>query len=135
MKLLEIHNSAGAWRTLAALKKNPKLAYRLLKYEKKVDAELAVCEQQRSAFIYEAAGVEPPEPGEQKIVQIGAETPEFAAFMAKFNEFLQGESDLAWIGIGMDELIDGLGSATNVLTERELELLEPFFTEPKVEAV
>lgn len=126
MKLAEIWNSARAWGVLSKLKKNPKLAYRLLKYEKKVNAELKVCNKQRETLVYEAAGVEPP-----AIVDLGSDTPEYKAFMVKFQEFMQSESDLEWAGISMDDLIEALGAETaNVLSENDIELLEPFFTEP-----
>lgn len=127
MKLAAIWNSSKAWEVLSKLKKNPKLAYRLLKYEKKVSAELEVLEAHRQKLVYEAAGVEPP-----AIVSLGVESPEFIAFSAKFQEFAQGESDLAWAGITMDDLIEALGAETaNVLSEHDIELLEPFFTAPE----
>jgi len=125
MKLFEIWNSSKAWGTLSALKKNPKLAYRLLKYEKKVNSELEACEKHRQACVYEVSGAEP-----GSVVNIAEGTPEFAVFLKKFNEFLQGESDLDWIGVSLDELIDALDAEIgNVLSENDIELLEPFFTE------
>ena len=127
MKLVEIWNSVSAWSTISKLKKNPKLAYRLLKYEKRVDKELQVCEKQRQACVYEVRGVEPG----TEVEALLEGTPEYATFLAKFNEFMQAESDLQWIGISMDDLLDGLGAETgNVLSEYDIELLEPFFTEP-----
>lgn len=132
MKLLDIWNSKQAWAALSALKKNPKLAYRLHKYEKLVSAELDVCDKQRDALIYEAAGETPPPPGVVKVVEVKAGTPEHASYLAKYTEFLTGtESDLPWIGVTMDALIEALGAETsNVLSEDDLDKLEPFFTEP-----
>lgn len=130
MKLLDIQLSASAWGVLSSLKKNPKLAYRLLKYEKKVEAELNVIEKQRNEYGCEAAGVAS---GAEWRLEPG--TPEIASYNEKFNAFLQGDSDLQWIGISMDELIEALGAETgNVLSEQDIERLEPFFTEkPKAE--
>lgn len=130
MKLYEIWNSSVAWSVLSRLKKNPKLAYRLLKFEKKVAAEIETCEQHRKTLVYEASGLEPPAE-----VTLKEGSPELAAYMAKFNEFMQGDSDLPWVGISMDELIDALGAeAGNVLSENDINLLEPFFAEPKLPA-
>lgn len=126
MKIAAIWNSSKAWAVLSKLKKNPKLAYRLLKYQKKVAAELEIFEAQREQLVYETSGAAPP-----AVVQLEEGTPEFAAFAAKFQEFAQGESDLQWSGITMDELIEALGAETaNVLSEHDIELLEPFFTPP-----
>lgn len=145
VKLVEIWNSAKAWGVLSTLKKNPKLAYRLHKYEKKVNAEMEACNKQRDAIMYECAGVTPPTPPDTLIVQISAkiegpdkteiDNPQFIAFVKKFNEALNVESDLEWIGISMDDLIEGLGAETaNVISEQDIELLEPFFTEkPKTD--
>ena len=126
MKLYEIWNAKAAWTTLSALKKNPKLAYRLMKYEKKVDAELDVCNAHRERIVYQCAGLEPP-----STVSLAEGTPEFTKFLADFNVALDVESDLTWSGVTMDELIEALGAqGANVISESELELLEPFFESP-----
>lgn len=126
MKLTEIWNAAGAWQALALLKKNPKLVYRLLKYEKAVNVELDVCNTKREAILYEVAGVQPPEP-----VTLAQNSSQYVEFMNRFNESLDVESDLPWIGLSMEELIDALDiEKSNVISEQELVLLEPFFTEP-----
>lgn len=123
MKLVTIWNASNAWATLSALKKNPKLAYRLLKYQKKVIAEHETCEAQRQKYVYEISGAEP-----GSIVALTEGTPEFADFLAKFNEFLQGDSDLEVVGISMDELIEALDAEKgNVLSGPDLDFLEPFF--------
>lgn len=130
MKLWQVAQSAPAWAALSPLKKNPKLAYRLLKYNKKVAAEVEAINAQRTALIYEAACVQPPPQGEQLLVQLGANTPQLAAFRAKYTEFLEGDCDLEIIGITMDDLIEGLGAESNVLSESDLALIEPFFMQP-----
>jgi hypothetical protein len=131
VKLVTIWNSKAAWAALSALKKPPKLAYRLHKYEKLVSAELDVCEKERDRLIYEGAG-KVMTPGVVEHVELKDGTAEFKEFVAKFNEFCVGtESDLPWSGIKMDDLIDALEAERgNVLSEDELEKLEPFFTEP-----
>ena len=139
MKLVDIWNSSQSWTTLAALKKPPRLAYRLLKYQKKVNAEYEVCEAQRQKLVYECAGVAPPTPPDILIVQISntvegpdgsqIENPQFAELVEKFNEFLATDSDLSLIDITMDELIDSLDAEKgNVLSEMDLSRLEVFFT-------
>ena len=144
MKLVEIWNSTRAWGALSVMKKTPKLAYRLLKYEKKVERELKVCEKQKDALVYECVGVEPPTPPDMVVVSLPptvtvddtenpgetkeVENPQYVEFWKRFNEFLQGDSDLQLVGITMEELIDGLSEKDgNALSEREIELLEPFF--------
>lgn len=126
MKLITIWNAREAFAKLAQLKKPPKLAYRLMKYGRKFVAEFDACEEQRIKCVYEAAGVEPGTPDTNLLPG----TPEFAEFMAKFNEFLDSESDLEPVGVGMDSLIESLDSERgNVLTETDLVLIEPFFQE------
>ena len=152
MKLSVIQGSAAGWQALSGLKKNPKLAYRLLKYEKKVEHELKLIEKHRESLVYKHAGMEPPAPGEIKPVSIPAKitetyandedppvtltrevtNPALIAYQKEFDEFLDTESDLEWIGITMDELIDGLAEREgNVLAEMDIDMIEPFFTEPK----
>lgn len=130
MKLVKVSGSAAAWGCLAKLKKNPKLAYWLMKYEKKVHAELKAIEEFRTALVYQVAGQEPPAPGEVKLCTLGVGTPELIEFHKQFTEFLDGESELEWFGTPMEELIEALGAAGNVLSEEDLEVLEPFFTAP-----
>lgn len=126
MKLVDVWNARNAVNTLAQLKKPPKIAYRLLKYSKQFSAEFDVCELARVGFVYEVAGVAPGTPN----VSLEPGTPEFAAFVAKFNEFLGAESDLAPLDMGMGALIEALDAEHgNVLSETELALLEPFFQE------
>ena len=124
MRLLDVWNGRPAWEALAELKKPPKLAYRLMKYLRKLNTELAACEEGRQSCVHLVAGTTPP-----AIVLLSPDTPEFQVFLGKFNEFLLDESDLEPVGISMDDLIDALDAQTgNLLTERQLLLLEPFFT-------
>ena len=129
MKLIDVWNAASAtqgksiWSTLASLKKPPKVSYRLLKYGAKLSREFDVIEKQRIKLLYEVSGAKE---GEQVI--IGPGTPEFAKFVADFNEFLSGESDLELVGLDMDTLIEALDNEKgNVLSEQDLAALEPFF--------
>ncbi len=124
MKLLAIWNSQYAWAALAAMKKTPKLAYALLKFERKYMAELDICNKQRETIIYDVMQIEPP-----AMVSIGEDTEQFKVFMARFNEFLQSDSELAPSAVTIDELIESLGSdPANRISEDNIALLEPFFT-------
>lgn len=124
MKLVDIWNARNAFNTLSQLKKPPKLAYRLMKYGQQFAAEFDTCEAARVARVYETAGVAPGTPN----VNLLPGTPEFDAFMAKFNEFLAGDSDLAPLDMSMDALIEALDAERgNVLSETDLALLAPFF--------
>lgn len=123
MKLFQIWNAVPAFQTLTALKKNPKLAYSLLKYMKQIESEVAVCEQHRQDCVYEVSGAARGTP-----VQIEKGTPQWDEFNAKFQEFMRTDSDLEAFDLAMGDLIDALGAETgNVISEDELELLEPFF--------
>lgn len=127
MKLVEIWNAQDAFAMLAALKKPPTLAYRLMKYERKYAAEVAVCEEQRSKCVCEVAGVEHGSSEAEQVTLQGG-TPEYAKFLALFNEFLNGESDLTPVGMDMEALAAALESQTsNTVSENDLKLLEPFF--------
>lgn len=131
MKLVEIWNSRIAWGTLSGLKKNPKLAYRLLKYERLVDAELAACNAISDALVYKAAGVEPPVAPNITIVQLAPGSEQYVRWLSDFGAALEVESDLSWSGVSMDDLIDALAAESgNALSEGQLKALEPFFTEP-----
>ena len=125
MKLVQIWNTREAFARLSALKKPPKLAYRLLKYVRKFEVELAACEAHRIKCVYEVAGLEPGTPG----INLLPGTPEFDAFMVLFNLFLANDSDLEPVGIGMETLIEALDAEIgNTLSENDLALLEVFFT-------
>lgn len=132
MKLLTLWNAKQAWATLSMLRKQPKVAYRLMKYERALNAEMETIERARTEFILKAANAEP---GATVTLDVG--TPELAAFNADFNAFLNTDCDLRPVGMDMDALIDVLDSqAGNVLSEAELMALEPFFVElPALAAV
>jgi hypothetical protein len=124
MKLLAIWNARDAFGRLSQLRKPPKLAYHLMKYERKFMVEYGHCEAQKNKCVYEAAGVEFGAPG----VTLQPDTPEHMAFVLKFTEFLEQEAGLEPVGVDMDALIDGLDAEKgNVLCEGDIEVLEPFF--------
>jgi len=124
MKLGNVFTSREAWQRLTALRMPPKTAYRLLKYSKTVDAEMAVVEQERVKLLREASGIE------QGEICIEPGTPEHAAFVGKFTSWLETDSDLKPLEMKMDELIGALESEQgNVLSAADLGALEPFFTE------
>lgn len=123
MKLLQIWNARTTWTSLSALRKPPGMAYRLLKYERLIDAEIAIIDKSRNEMITKAAGVDP-----GTIVTLG-QGPELDAFVKEFVTFLESESELKPCGIAMDDLVAALDTQSgNVLTESDLVILEPFFT-------
>lgn len=126
MKLATIWNAAGAWARLSQLRKPPKAAYQLMKYEKLVTAEVDTIEQARNASIIKAAGLS----DAIGVVKLDVGTPELAAFNAEFSTFLETESDLPLAPITIDALIEALdGQAGNALADIDLAALEPFFTQ------
>ncbi len=127
MKLSEIWNARETFNRLALLRKPPKVAYRLMKYERKLSAELTLCEAQRSKCVCEVAGVDVGSIEAEQVTLMPG-TAEFNAFLDRFNEFLDGESDLKPLELEMDALVDALDAESgNVLSEVDLALLEPFF--------
>lgn len=144
MKLREIWDSPAGWEALSKLKKNPKLAYRLLKYERKVDKELTAIQQATDDLAFEVTGEEKPPKGVPKIITITptievpdeeregktktVPNPVHAAYFEKLNAFLDSEADLEVTGITMDELLDALGEQK--ISEEDIERLEPFFQPP-----
>ena len=149
MNLLSIWNSVNfvvrkegqpdikinAWEAVAALKKSPKIAYRLLKYEKKVERELKIIAEKQSLLVYELAGVPPPTGNDVVLCDISGEPEKMEQLQKLFNEFLSMTSDLELIGITMDDLVEDLSKhEKNSLSELVIELLEPFFTKPETPA-
>lgn len=124
MKLVQIWNAREPLTRLAGLKKPPQVAYRLLKYSRKFEVELATCEDERSRLIYEISGA----PSGESVALL-PETADYATFVQRFNEFLAQESDLEPVGIDMDALIAALDVGGNTLSEMDLALLEVLFTE------
>lgn len=125
MTLIQIWNSRPAWTTLSALRKPPGLAYRLLKYERLLDVEIATIEKARIEMITKAAGAEP---GTEVTLGQG---PELDAFVKEFVAFLDTDSELQPFDLDMDGLMAALDSqAGNTLAESDLAALEPFFTQP-----
>ena len=126
--MIVIWNAKKAWDAISPLKKKPKLAYRLMKYEKKVAREIEVCDKERRRILYDVSGVEPGKP-----VKLEVGSPELIKFTELFGEFLfQADSDLELVGVTMDELIDGLDAEKgNTLSEDTITLLEPFFQQPE----
>jgi hypothetical protein len=125
MRLYEVFVAKPVLDEVVKLKIAPKLAYRLLKYAKRVLAEWEVVEQQRVALIYEisktpagsSASIEP-------------NTPEAAEYSKRFNEVLIVESELAPSDITMSELLDALGeSEDNKVSVSELATIEPLFAD------
>lgn len=127
MNLLQILESRPAWSTLSSLRKPPGIAYKLLKYERLLEAELIAIDKVRNEIIWKVAGAER---GTIVTLQIGS--PENNQFAAEFLEFVKTESELKpFADLDMDGLMAALDSqAGNTLAESDLAALEPFFTQP-----
>lgn len=122
MKLYSILASRDAWQRLTALKMPPAKAYRLRKYCRMVDADLAVIEEERVKLLREASGVM------EGAVALQEGTPEHQDFILKFAEFLTADSDLPTIDADLDEIIEMLnGEQSNAISVADLAALEPFF--------
>lgn len=122
MLLGTIFQSISAWQKLSAIPLKPRIAYQILKYTKLVGDEHALAEKQRVALIHELTDTK-----EGEDAKLEPNTPEFAAYVARFNEIMQTESDLKPIDMELREVIDALDDKEESLSVQDLVLLEPFF--------
>ena len=125
MKLAEVFNSMQSWHVLSAAKMHPTVAYKILKYVKRVVDEYEVVEKQRVALIYDVTGAKVGE-----AVKIGPDTEQFVEYVTRFNEVLNTESDLPQCDLSFSEVIEAVSKHDeNVLSTADLMVLEPFFLE------
>ena len=123
MKLGSVYVAHETFKRLAGLKMPPKVAYRLLKFVRKFDAEYEVVEQQRVKLLRDAAKAK-----EGQDVTLKAGTPEYSEFIAGFNGVLETDSDLELCPIKMNDLLSALDAEQgNVLSAQDLAAVEGFF--------
>jgi hypothetical protein len=120
MNLGQIFQSMSVWNKLASVPMKPMIAYKILQYTKKVNAEFEIVEKQRVALIHEITGTK-----EGENTKIEPNTPEFDLYLERINEILLVESDLEKLDINFEEVLGSLKE--DVLTVQDLALLEPFF--------
>lgn len=125
MKLYNVFVAKPILDEVVKLKIAPKLAYRLLKYAKKVLAEWEVAEQQRIALIYEISKAPQGSPA-----SIEPGTPEAAEYGQRFSAVLDVDIELTKSDITMSELMEAIGvSDDNKVSVSDLATLEPLFAE------
>ena len=122
MLLGQIFQSINAWKKLSAVNMKPKLAYKVLKYTKKVSAEYDIAEKQRVALIHEVTGTK-----EGEEAKIEPDSPEIAKYVEKFNEIMLTESTLSRIDLELGDVVDAVDEKDETFTVSDLALLEPFF--------
>ena len=123
MKLLNVYASNAVWGKLIQCKMQPKMAYAILKYVQLVEAEHLIIEKTRVALIHELTNTKE---GESAEVKPGTEA--HLAYVKRFGDMLNVESDLQQSALKFDDLISGPQDQGNVLSAQEIGLLEPFFT-------
>ncbi len=123
MLLGQVFQSIGAWGKLTSVNLKPKVAYKILKYTKLVDAEYEIAETQRVALLREITGIK------EGDVSIEQGTPEFLEYVTRLGEIMSQEISLEEIDIDLDSVIDALDNKDNVLSVSDLAILEPFFSE------
>jgi hypothetical protein len=128
MLLGEVFQSIRAWQKLASVNMKPMLAYKIFKYVKLVNAEYEIAEKQRVALIRELTGIKE---GDAKLEP---NTPEAAAYVEKFNEILQTESDLQQLDMDFEEVVNAVDEKNESLTMNDLAMLEPFFLSSEVDS-
>jgi len=123
MKLSDVFIAQAAMGRLAILNMVPKVAYAVLKFAQKFDAEFAIVETQRLALIREIAGVKD---GEDASLEQGS--PGFDKFVVKFKEVLEVDSGLAPCPLKMDALLDAIEDVEgNTLSVQDIAMLEALF--------
>jgi len=128
MKLGEIYQAMNAWRALAAVKMQPQMAYKVLKYVKLVSAEYEIADKQRVELIHEITGTQP---GQDAKIEPGSQ--EFVEYAERLNDILSSESDLDVFGGSLDDVMAVVrDSEDNLLSVSDLATLEGFFKEPCV---
>lgn len=122
MILGQIFQSKQSWQKLSSMKMRPQVAYKILRYTRRVDEEFALIEKQREAALRRAAGVE------EGNVSLEPDTPEFIEFAKEFNEVLMTESDMPKFGRKLSYVLESVAEGQDdVLTISDLAMLEPFF--------
>lgn len=127
MRLGEILNSIQSWQALSAMKMEPKIAYRLMKYMKQFMVEFEIVEKQRVNLIREITNTK-----EGQNARIEPNTEEFVKYVSEFGEILRTESDLKQLNLYLNEVLDAIYPDKEVsLSMQDIALLEPFFSEPQ----
>ncbi len=122
MKCLQVFQSIASWRRLSGILMKPKVALKILRYTKLVEAEWVNIEKLRVALAYDVSGT--PENAE---VKIEPDSPQAVEFGERFSDILNEESELARVSLTLDEVVHSLEGKEDSLTVSDLALLEPFF--------
>jgi hypothetical protein len=126
-KLGEIFNGFQSWQALASVKMEPKIAYRIMKYIRKIVSEYEIIDKQRIALIHEITDTKESEPA-----KIEPDTQQFFDYLSRFNEVLSIDSDLEPVELYLNEVLEAIYPNQEVsLSPQDMLLLEPFFSEPK----
>jgi len=122
MLLGQIFQSIAAWQKLAGVNMKPKLALKILRYTKLVQAEHEHAEKMRTALIHEVTGTKD---GEEARIEPG--TPELSTFAEKFNEVMLTESTLDQLDMDFEEVVNAVDEKDESLAVSDLAMLEMFF--------
>jgi hypothetical protein len=124
MILGQIYQSRTSWQKLSGMKMRPQVAYKILGYTRKIDAEFDLIERQRVSALRRVSGIESGD------VNVEEGTPEFEAFVKEFNEVLVTESDLRKFSRKLSCVLNAVADGQDdILTVTDLALLSPFFQE------
>lgn len=122
MLLGQIFQSIAAWQKLSGINLQAKLAYKILKYTKLVQAEHEIAEKQRIGLIHTITDTK-----EGEDAKIEPDTPEFVAYIKEFNEVMLTESTLKPLDMDFEEVVNAVDEKDESLTVSDLALLESFF--------
>jgi hypothetical protein len=129
MKLGDVANGMSAWERVVKLKVGPSIAFKLMKYAKKVDSEYIGVENARCNVITDIVGVEP---GSEARLEQG--TPEFVEYVKQLAELYEAESELPLFDMNLDEFVELVQvREENELSAIDLIALQPFFKDEEVD--
>jgi len=118
----EIFESKNAWSSMLQQELNIRTSFKLMKYVKLVEAEIALINEQKDRLVKEKYGVKGTDEKNFIIPQ-----DKIQDFANELNELLLEESDLPQIDITMQKFIDAISHESNTIKTIDILLLEPFF--------
>lgn len=124
--LKDIYEAREAWPRFVGLRFRPRLAYDILQYSRKVEAELTDILAVYNRMIRAAAGVG----DDVASVQLDIASDQGKKFLEEWTEFLNGESQLNPSAIKRAVVVDAAESQkNNEITPYDMACVDIFFSE------
>ena len=124
MLLGQIFQSIEAWRKLSSVSMSPVIAYKILKYTKRIADEYDIAEKQRVALLYAITGTK-----QGQEVRLESTDPKFIEYVQKLDEIMSQEVDFSLLELSLEGTVDDLSGKDIMLSASDLAKLEPFFSD------